>query len=308
MPLNGEGGAILVFFQNMKLNLQIVAAGLLVLGATTLAPRSAHALPTALGAYPSTDISTKGNFRNDIAAYTSTNVDTTVLPTQGLEYGTGPDKPGVFGRSEFGYDYNFTSAGKISFGKRIFGNVKTQLYNDDNQQIRVVGGRLVARRFGDQPELRLSARVQKLQQNWARSRGLCLRDFDAGCSTPPTRQPTIRLRHRGAHRFNWVMIASSPRNCSSSTDYYSGKGPFAGYSAHALLQRDRQSLVWSGLLPRDQQSRQSRATSCIYRSPTTSTSTKPAPENPANSNPAPSNGATATPDSPTNGGPAPVAP
>lgn len=109
-------------------------------GIAAIAAPSAHAFPSALGAYPSTDVYTKENIHLDVASYSNTNLKNIILPTAGLTYGIGPDKSGLLGRSEIGFDFNYSSAGSVTFAKRIFFNAKTQLYNDDKQQIRVVAG------------------------------------------------------------------------------------------------------------------------------------------------------------------------
>lgn len=123
----------------MKNNLSLVAAALLVAGASFSA-RPAHATPSTLGFYPSTDIYGKGNIHFDADTYQSTNFNTGVFTTSGLTYGFGPDSSKLFGRTEAGFDYNFGSSGPLGFDKRIFGNIKTQLFNNDDSQIRVVAG------------------------------------------------------------------------------------------------------------------------------------------------------------------------
>ncbi len=119
---------------------KLVAAALLVAGAATFAARPASATPSTLGFYPSTDIYGKGNIHFDADTYQSSNFRTGVVTTAGLTYGIGPDNSNPFGRTEAGYDYNFGAPGSLSFGKRIFGNFKTQLYNNDDAQTRVVFG------------------------------------------------------------------------------------------------------------------------------------------------------------------------
>lgn len=124
----------------MKHSLQLLAAGLVVAGASFVA-RPAHATPSTLGFYPSTDIYGKGNIHYDADAYTRTDLKNSTGITSGLVYGFGPDSSKVFGRTEAGADYNFTSYGtNLSVGKRVFGNIKTQLFNDDKSQTRVVVG------------------------------------------------------------------------------------------------------------------------------------------------------------------------
>ncbi len=123
----------------MKNTLKLVAAGLVVVGASFSA-NPAHATPATLGFYPSADIYGKGNVHYDADTYQSTDFDTGVVTTSGLTYGFGPDNDKAFGRTEAGFDYNFGSPGSLSFGKRIFGNFKTQLYSNEAQGTRVVAG------------------------------------------------------------------------------------------------------------------------------------------------------------------------
>jgi hypothetical protein len=111
-----------------------VAAGLTM-------SKPAQATPAGLTYYPSTDIYGKGNFHFD--SDTFLNQDDTKQgafgTSIGLSYGTGPDRDGAFGRSEVGVDY-ITSGDGFSVGKRFQANAKTQLYNNDDSQIRAVAG------------------------------------------------------------------------------------------------------------------------------------------------------------------------
>lgn len=118
----------------------LVIAGLALAAGTGIAVKPASATPSTLGFYPSTDIYGKGNFHYDADAYTKTSLKDSTSISSGLTYGFGPDKDGAFGRTEAGFDYNFTSLGDVDFGKRIFGNVKTQLFNNDASATRVVAG------------------------------------------------------------------------------------------------------------------------------------------------------------------------
>ncbi len=124
----------------MKNTLKLVAAGLLIAGAATFGARPACAAPSGLGAFPSTDIYGQGTIHYDADTYQSSNFKTGTLTTSGLVYGFGPDSSKALGRTEAGFDYNFGIGGPTTFGKRIFGNIKTQLFNDDKSQIRVVAG------------------------------------------------------------------------------------------------------------------------------------------------------------------------
>lgn len=114
-----------------------LAAG--VLGGTI---DTASATPATLGFYPATDIYGKGTFHLDIDTYGSaTRMD--AFTSAGVTYGFGPQRDGVFGRSEVGFDYVLSSGGStpaVSGSKRFLLNAKTQLYNNDVNRTRVVTG------------------------------------------------------------------------------------------------------------------------------------------------------------------------
>ncbi|MDF2439180.1 MAG: hypothetical protein JWN98_164 [Abditibacteriota bacterium] len=110
-----------------------------------LSTSKASATPSTLGFYPSTDIYGRGVFHYDADSYgRATRADAAV--TTGLTYGIGPDRDGIFGRSEVGLDYTLSLGGVApsSFGvegqKRLTGNIKTQLFNNDASATRVVAG------------------------------------------------------------------------------------------------------------------------------------------------------------------------
>jgi hypothetical protein len=120
-----------------------VAAG--VLG-TSLKP--AQATPATLGFYPATDIYAKGTFHLDVDTYgRATKLDG--VTSFGLTAGVGPDRDGVFGRTEVGADFVNTIGGAtpvdaggktLSGGKRLLFNAKTQLFNNDDKGVRLVAG------------------------------------------------------------------------------------------------------------------------------------------------------------------------
>lgn len=121
-----------------------VAAG--VLGAGI---KPAGATPATLGFYPAPDIYPKGNFHLDVDTYgNGTRMDAST--SYGLTYGIGPEKDGIFGRSEIGFDYVNTLGGSVPLnpdtGKNLSGtnrllyNAKTQLYNNDKSGVRLVAG------------------------------------------------------------------------------------------------------------------------------------------------------------------------
>jgi hypothetical protein len=103
--------------------------------------QTASATPSTGGFYPTTDIYAKGNVHYDADAYTTDDLKDTNSTTNGLTFGLGPERDGLLGRTEVGFDYNFTGGlGSNSFSNRILGNFKTQLYNNDDSATRVVFG------------------------------------------------------------------------------------------------------------------------------------------------------------------------
>src|SRR5688572_28018992 len=132
--------------RNHKLALGIAG---IALAAGVLGVKPASATPATLGFYPATDIYGKGTFHLDVDSYgRATKMD--ALTSVGLTVGTGPDRDGIFGRSEIGVDYIMSLGGStptdadtgktLSGSKRFLLNAKTQLYNNDDQGTRVVAG------------------------------------------------------------------------------------------------------------------------------------------------------------------------
>lgn len=118
-----------------------VVTGLVLLGGALIGSKAANATPSTGGFYPTTDIYAKGNVHYDADAYTKDDLQDSFGLTNGLTFGFGPERDGAFGRTEAGFDYNFTSGlGDLSIGKRLSGNIKTQLYNNDDSATRVVVG------------------------------------------------------------------------------------------------------------------------------------------------------------------------
>jgi hypothetical protein len=114
----------------------VLAGGILLSSIET-----AQATPASGGFYPTTDIYAKGNVHYDADAYTKDDLKDSFSLTNGLTFGLGPERDGAFGRTEAGFDYNFTSGlGNLGIGKRLIGNIKTQLYNNDESATRVVLG------------------------------------------------------------------------------------------------------------------------------------------------------------------------
>ncbi len=128
--------------KNLMMRRSVLASGALMmaLGASlTVGSEKASATPAGLSNYPSTDIYTKHNYHFDADTFTDTSGDS-LGTSMGLTYGLGPERDGVFGRSEIGFDYVSSAGGGINFGKRLLANGKTQLYNNDASQTRVVAG------------------------------------------------------------------------------------------------------------------------------------------------------------------------
>ncbi len=116
------------------------AATTLVVGAMGSGIPAAHATPATLGFYPSTDIYGRGTAHYDADSYNRTDLKDSFGVTSGLTFGLGPERDGLLGRTEAGFDYNFTSGSNTSVGRRLLGNIKTQLYNNDASGTRVVAG------------------------------------------------------------------------------------------------------------------------------------------------------------------------
>ena len=107
-----------------------------IAGAATTKP--AAATPSGLGFYPSTDVYGPGIFHFDVDRYSVNEFSGSgVADSYGLTYGIG-DKEGAFGRSEIGADYFSTSG--VNFGKSLYFNGKTQLYDNQKSGVRAVAG------------------------------------------------------------------------------------------------------------------------------------------------------------------------
>jgi len=99
------------------------------LGAALCAtPPSAKAAPATLTLYPSTDIYRRGNVHLDSDIVTGSFRNTT-FASAGLNYGLGPDRDGLFGRSDIGIEYLPAPLTGVSPRNRLAFNVKTQIYN-----------------------------------------------------------------------------------------------------------------------------------------------------------------------------------
>ncbi|BCM88180.1 hypothetical protein IAD21_00007 [Abditibacteriota bacterium] len=212
--------------KKMKHSLKLVVAGLLVAGAATFGARPACAAPSGLGAFPSTDIYGKGTIHYDADTYQSSNFKTGLLTTSGLVYGFGPDSSKALGRTEAGFDYNFGLGGGLTFEKRIFGNIKTQLYNNDDSQIRVVAGGWGLGDSNTNPNyvyLLGSKNFNKIGRfhlgyAYAISDNLFQVNNTPGTGSTTRGRQSVQV---GYDRF----ITPKLQFCA---DFYSGKGPYAG--------------------------------------------------------------------------------
>ena len=116
---------------------------LLLAGALHTQTRKAVADGDALLGYPTTDVLNKGEFHLDVDSL-GKGLKFDAYRSVGLTYGLGPDRDGLFGRTEVGFDYlvppvasGFVSANST---KRLFFNVETQLYNNTKSGVRISAG------------------------------------------------------------------------------------------------------------------------------------------------------------------------
>lgn len=139
------------FIPNSRDARKIAATGMALAAAgvsLTAAIRPASATPSGLINLPSTDIYDKGTIHLDVDYLRFSGFGTPVgrvgssyALTSGLTYGIGPDTDKPFGRTEVGFDFIVAQTGnEPKFKQRVFFNAKTQLYNNDEQGVRVVIG------------------------------------------------------------------------------------------------------------------------------------------------------------------------
>ncbi|HEX8463600.1 MAG TPA: hypothetical protein VF627_03195, partial [Abditibacterium sp.] len=110
-----------------------------LLAGSLLSLKPASATPSGLSAYPAPNIYPKGNLHFDADYFGATNGNGSNFSTFGLTYGAGPEKDGLFGRSEFGFDYVNNTAG-LNNGNRLLFNAKTQLYNNSAKGLKASVG------------------------------------------------------------------------------------------------------------------------------------------------------------------------
>ena len=118
---------------------KLIAAGLAAIAIAGIAGvKPAAATPATLGFYPATDIYGPGIFHFDVDRYSIDDFrGTGNADTYGLTYGIG-DGEGLAGRTEVGFDY-YSNSG-VNFGKSLYFNAKTQLYDNPTSGVRAVGG------------------------------------------------------------------------------------------------------------------------------------------------------------------------
>jgi len=112
----------------------VLAAGLALATAYTAKP--AAALPSELGAFPSTDIYGKENWHIDVYSY-GRGLKTNDFVGVGLIYGVGPDTSKIFGATELGIDYNEIPGAEVKFRGAL--NIKTQLLSTASGEKVVIG-------------------------------------------------------------------------------------------------------------------------------------------------------------------------
>ncbi|HVF11237.1 MAG TPA: hypothetical protein VNA16_10560 [Abditibacteriaceae bacterium] len=127
-----------VYHKAARVGMVLLATGAALHGLN----REAAATPATLGFYPATDIYGKGSFHLDVDTY-GVALKTDSVVSTGLTYGIGPERNGLLGRSEIGFDYLLSLGGSTPSTdtfKRLLFNAKTQLYNNDAAGTRIVGG------------------------------------------------------------------------------------------------------------------------------------------------------------------------
>jgi hypothetical protein len=114
--------------------------GVALAGVLAVAAQPAKATPSGLINTPSTDIYAKGTTHLDVDFLRFANPLSDNSLSVGVTQGLGPDTDEAFGRSEIGIDAGVVRLGGVDFGDSVVLNAKTQLYNDSEQNIRVVAG------------------------------------------------------------------------------------------------------------------------------------------------------------------------
>jgi hypothetical protein len=105
----------------------------------------ALARPSGTALAPSTDILPGGTARVDVFTSRAEEIDLDLGDDvfTGVEFGAGPDRDGLFGRTEVGFDYLFKGKGyenSLSDNERFAFDFKTQLFGNDPKGTRLVAG------------------------------------------------------------------------------------------------------------------------------------------------------------------------
>ncbi len=100
-----------------------------ILTCTLTGAQHTQASPANLTIYPSTDIYPKGNWHLDSDIVSGSNFRDTTFASAGINYGLGPDRNGLFGRTDIGIEYLPAPLSGVSGSNRLVLNAKTQLFN-----------------------------------------------------------------------------------------------------------------------------------------------------------------------------------
>jgi hypothetical protein len=186
---------------------KVSLAGVLIAGAL-VSTKPASAAPSALGAYPSTDVYGDGVFHFDVDTL-SRNLTKNFGTSVGLQYGIGD-------KAEIGFDYNTSNLGD-SFGENISFNAKYKLVDGGEKGVTVAAGG-----YGlGKKQINGSAGYANIGYVVAS------KNFDFG-----------RIHLGVAHAFGDVEEDDTSLTVSYdkyltpkvqfAVDYYSGKAPYAG--------------------------------------------------------------------------------
>jgi hypothetical protein len=117
-------------------------AALFALTALLVTAGKADADNDSLVGYPSTAIYANHEFHWSFDSLGRA-LKANAIILSGLDYGFGPDKKGLLGRTEFGFDYILSAGGRepdVDIPKRLIWNFKTQLYDSNARGVRAVVG------------------------------------------------------------------------------------------------------------------------------------------------------------------------
>lgn len=209
---------------NIRLSHLICGATVAIAGLAVSQPASAT--PSTLGFYPSTDIYGKGTFHLDVDSY-GRGLKTDASTSVGLTYGFGPEKEGLFGRTEVGADYLLSLGGASPnlFGAsgtdRLTFNAKTQIFNNAES-----GTRLVAGVWGFGNKIVFAPNIGYI----AGSKSFKFGRLTAGVAHSFAKDATVATPAGNADRTNLHLAYDKAINSklSFAVDYYSGKSGYSG--------------------------------------------------------------------------------